>query len=230
MKDFDFKIFFELHEKHLRYAIAQNPDFNVLHLGKNDDGLDNFKILKNSLEHLDIYTRPRNMEEVYHALDIRQGHFSNYLKIDEWMNRVNEYDLVFNVEDSGKLLDQIKYFEALDRIVKPGGFIVHVVPYNSIFEKTYFSYNPVFFGAIAEHFDYEVPLAYIGNLDGNKFLSTDIKHKFNEDKYLKQYAINSFWLPRDGMRSPLFLGIVFKKKSKRNDTDFNSTDEVEIQS
>ena len=230
MKDFDFKLFFDLHDKKLRYNIAANPEYCVLHLGQNDENIQDHKILKNSLEHLDIYARPKTVEDLYKALDINQGQFSNYMKIDDWENQIEQYDFVFNVEDSGKFLDQIKYFEAIDRIVKPGGHILNIVPYNSIFEKTYYSYNPAFFGYIAEHFDYVVESAYLGNLDATVTKSVDLDKHFRNDKYLKQYGINAFWLPTEGMRGPIFLGVAFKKKSRIDDTDSDTTDEVEVQS
>lgn len=229
MKDIDFKIFFELHQKHLRHDIDKNPDYNVLHLGFNDKNIQDHKVLKNALEHLNIYSRPKTMEDLYIALGINSGNFSDHSEIHSWSKNIEQYDLVFNVEDSAKFFDQVKYFESLYQVVKPGGYIISVVPYNSIFEKTFYSYNPAFFGYIAEHFNYGIELAYLGNLDSNIMKSVDLSSKFRDDKYLKNYRINAFWLPIEGMRGPIFLGVVFRKKGRSDDTNSDPNDQIEVQ-
>lgn len=72
------------------------------------------------------------------------------------------YDLVANVGTSAFLLNQLNAFQAAHDLVKPGGLMLHVVPFTVQLEKAFFGYQPNYFEALARYNSYRTLAFWLG--------------------------------------------------------------------
>lgn len=66
------------------------------------------------------------------------------------------YDLVTNFGTTEHLINQLNAFSGMHELVKPGGLMVHVLPFVGCVDHGFFTYQPNFFYALARFNSYEI--------------------------------------------------------------------------
>lgn len=66
------------------------------------------------------------------------------------------YDLVLNLGTSEHILNQYGFFNALHTLCRPGGMLLHVLPFSGYLHHGFFNYQPKLFFRLAEQNDYAV--------------------------------------------------------------------------
>jgi hypothetical protein len=73
-----------------------------------------------------------------------------------------KYAFVTNHGTSEHLLNQKNFFEITHDLTKPGGYMLHAVPFNGQFEHGFFNYQPNFFDSLARYNSYKMLGVWIG--------------------------------------------------------------------
>jgi cell division protein FtsB len=84
----------------------------------------------------------------------------NFDKIPETEH--NQYGLVTNHGTSEHILNQYNVFEMMHDLTRPGGVMVHAVPFTVHLEHGFFNYQPNFFEALARYNSYETLGLWVG--------------------------------------------------------------------
>src|SRR6516165_8705520 len=74
----------------------------------------------------------------------------------------NKYGLVTNHGTSEHILNQYNVFKMMHDFTKPGGVMIHAVPFTVHLEHGFFNYRPNFFEALARYNSYEVSGIWVG--------------------------------------------------------------------
>ena len=74
----------------------------------------------------------------------------------------SKYDLVTNHGTSEHLLNQYNFFKIVHELAKPGGFMLHAVPFTVHLEHGFFNYQPNFFEALARYNSYKLYGMWVG--------------------------------------------------------------------
>ena len=75
---------------------------------------------------------------------------------------VGRYDLVTNHGTSEHVLNQYNVFKAMHDFAKPGGLMVHAVPFTVHLNHGFFNYQPNFFESLARYNSYEILGLWVG--------------------------------------------------------------------
>jgi len=73
----------------------------------------------------------------------------------------SQFDLVTNFGTTEHVLNQLRAFQTIHELVRPGGLMYHDLPFAGYFDHAYFRYDPLFFRAMVEANGYEVLLKEI---------------------------------------------------------------------
>jgi hypothetical protein len=96
-------------------------------------------------------------------IDGREGALVLDLNFDEAPEEHRgKYGLVTNHGTSEHVLNQYNVFKMMHDFTKPGGIIVHAVPFTVHLEHGFFNYQPNFFGALARYNSYETLGLWVG--------------------------------------------------------------------
>jgi SAM-dependent methyltransferase len=101
----------------------------------------------------------------YHCVDVdgRAGALALDLNFDAApAEHVGRYDLVTNHGTSEHLLNQYNVFKLMHDFAKPGGIIIHAVPFTVHLEHGFFNYQPNFFECLARYNSYEILGLWVG--------------------------------------------------------------------
>jgi cell division protein FtsB len=74
----------------------------------------------------------------------------------------NKYGLVTNHGTSEHIMNQLNVFKMMHEFAKPGGAIIHAVPFTVHLEHGFFNYQPNFFEALARYNSYETLGLWVG--------------------------------------------------------------------
>lgn len=75
---------------------------------------------------------------------------------------VGRYDLVTNHGTSEHIMNQYNVFKMMHDLTRPGGFMLHAVPFTVHLEHGFFNYQPNFFQALARYNSYKVVGLWVG--------------------------------------------------------------------
>ncbi len=75
---------------------------------------------------------------------------------------VGRYDLVTNHGTSEHLLNQYNVFKLMHDFARPGGIMIHAVPFTVHLEHGFFNYQPNFFECLARYNSYEILGLWVG--------------------------------------------------------------------
>jgi len=75
---------------------------------------------------------------------------------------VGRYDLVTNHGTSEHIMNQYNVFKMMHDLTKPGGYMLHAVPFTVHLEHGFFNYQPNFFQALARYNSYNVIGVWVG--------------------------------------------------------------------
>lgn len=110
----------------------------------------------------DLY---ENLGMKYVCVDVdgRHGALALDMNFDEAPSEHrNRYDLTTNHGTSEHLLNQYNVFKMMHELTKPGGLMLHAVPFTVHFEHGFFNYQPKFFEALARSNSYKTFGVWIG--------------------------------------------------------------------
>ena len=119
---------------------------------------------------------------------------------------------MFNAGASSVFLDQVKFFSEATKRVKPGGFMLNVVPSLSVLDHEFFSYKPHFFNYLADSLDFEIRNAWFANYSLERFLETKIYPEFSAGRYEAELGIN--WFQNENWTTHIGLGVSMQKRIK----------------
>jgi 2-polyprenyl-3-methyl-5-hydroxy-6-metoxy-1,4-benzoquinol methylase len=77
-------------------------------------------------------------------------------------DHVGKYDFVTNHGTSEHLLNQQNFFKVVHELTKPGGLMLHAVPFTAHIEHGFFNYQPNFFEALARYNSYKLLGVWVG--------------------------------------------------------------------
>jgi hypothetical protein len=77
-------------------------------------------------------------------------------------NHAGRYDFVTNHGTSEHLINQYNCFKVMHELCKPGGMMLHAVPFTVHLEHGFFNYQPNFFSALARYSAYETLGIWVG--------------------------------------------------------------------
>jgi SAM-dependent methyltransferase len=101
----------------------------------------------------------------YHCVDVdgRVGSLELDLNFDATPDEhKSKYGLVTNHGTSEHLLNQLNVFRMMHELARPGGVIVHAVPFTVHLEHGFFNYQPNFFECLARYNSYETLGIWVG--------------------------------------------------------------------
>ena len=75
---------------------------------------------------------------------------------------MGKYDFVTNHGTSEHLLNQQNFFKVVHDLTKPGGLMLHAVPFTAHIEHGFFNYQPNFFEALARYNSYKLLGVWVG--------------------------------------------------------------------
>jgi SAM-dependent methyltransferase len=75
---------------------------------------------------------------------------------------IGNYDLVTNHGTSEHLLNQYNVFKLMHDFTRPGGIMIHAVPFTVHLEHGFFNYQPNFFECLARYNSYEILGLWVG--------------------------------------------------------------------
>jgi hypothetical protein len=75
---------------------------------------------------------------------------------------IGKYDFVTNHGTSEHLLNQYNCFKVMHDFCRPGGMMLHAVPFTVHLEHGFFNYQPNFFSALARYNSYETLGIWVG--------------------------------------------------------------------
>src|SRR5437588_5894902 len=75
---------------------------------------------------------------------------------------MGKYGFVTNHGTSEHILNQYNVFKVMHDFTKPGGYMLHAVPFTVHLEHGFFNYQPNFFEALARYNSYEVHGVWVG--------------------------------------------------------------------
>jgi len=138
---------------------------------------------------------PELSDEMLASLSNRKsaGEFYKYLGIDYnsldadgWYNKPFDFNLdEVRQEDRGSyclsvnhgttehLIDQNNAFKCAHDLVRPGGMMIHAVPFMGLIDHGFFNYNPNFFLALARFNSYELLGLWINPFGGMSLIPWD---------------------------------------------------------
>jgi hypothetical protein len=74
----------------------------------------------------------------------------------------SKYDFVTNHGTSEHLINQHNFFKVAHDLTKPGGFMIHAVPFTAHIEHGFFNYQPNFFEALCRYNSYKLYGIWVG--------------------------------------------------------------------
>jgi hypothetical protein len=77
-------------------------------------------------------------------------------------SHAGRYDFVTNHGTSEHLINQHNCFKVMHELCKPGGVMLHAVPFTVHLEHGFFNYQPNFFSALGRYNDYETLGIWVG--------------------------------------------------------------------
>jgi len=77
-------------------------------------------------------------------------------------DEIGKYDFVTNHGTSEHLLNQYNCFKVMHDFCRPGGLLLHAVPFTVHLEHGFFNYQPNFFQALAKYNSYETLGIWVG--------------------------------------------------------------------
>ena len=184
-------------------------NWNILHIG--DTHIQDWNSVKTLLDHEDIHERPKNMDELYRYLGFLHVDIVNINDFENWCVSDKKYDFIFNCHSSDAFLDQIKFHEALYNLSKDQSKILHVVPYYSPFEMGFYSFNPVFFARMSEHFNYAITQCHIGSQSSTILQKIEIVNEISRERYSQRHFLDNKTTVDKGYNGPVFISVVFEK-------------------
>ena len=101
----------------------------------------------------------------YHCVDVdgRSGTLVLDMNFDSApKEHWNKYGLVTNHGTSEHILNQYNVFKMMHDFTKPGGVMIHAVPFTVHLEHGFFNYQPNFFEALARYNSYETLGIWVG--------------------------------------------------------------------
>jgi hypothetical protein len=75
---------------------------------------------------------------------------------------VGKYGLVTNHGTTEHIVNQFNAFKAIHDLTRPGGLILHILPFAGYFDHGFFNYQPNFFEALARYNSYQTLGMWIG--------------------------------------------------------------------
>jgi hypothetical protein len=75
---------------------------------------------------------------------------------------VGQYGLVTNHGTTEHIVNQFNAFKAIHDLARPGGIILHILPFAGYFDHGFFNYQPNFFEALARYNSYQTLGMWIG--------------------------------------------------------------------
>ena len=216
MIDFATKAFFELYTKQLCPPdFEDRGNYSILHIGQSK--INDWKAIREFLDHENVNERPENILHFYELLGFTDVDLVWTEEIDNWSNTDKKYDFIFDCHSADRILDQIKFMETINRMSKDQSTILHVLPYNSVFELGYYSFNPIYFSTMARHFNYDIIQSYIGSMDVMNVQKLNILDDFATEQYNTRYHINCPHTPTQGFEGPIFISAAFRKSHVQED-------------
>ncbi len=101
----------------------------------------------------------------YRCIDVDPQ--SNSIKLDLNFDECpaehkDKYDFVTNHGTSEHLLNQYNFFKTMHALTKPGGLMLHAVPFTVHVEHGFFNYQPNFFEALSRYNSYKIYGIWLG--------------------------------------------------------------------
>jgi len=206
---------------------------NMAFLGSHSP-LESFEVISKYFEMLGIKSPPLSSEHLFNLLNLK---YDDYYNLQEFMECDKEYDLVFNCDFSHKSIDQLGIFNKIHEVTKDNGLILNCVPWCTMIETGFYSYNPEFFNYIARTYNYAPHVKAFGTKSAKFYYDFDESEDGFANENYKVTTGNVFYrqFPSKAWLEECFIATVFQKPSKEvkeeeNDTNSDTTDEVEIQS
>lgn len=115
----------------------------------------------------------------YQAIDIDGQWGALRLDINEMdqenvLEELGTFDLVTNNGTGEHLFNQDRVFRLAHALCKPGGLMVHVLPWTGWLNHGFFSFHPILFRDLAMANGYEIAALYAGERDG-RLLRLDVE-------------------------------------------------------
>jgi len=113
--------------------------------------IENFEVISKYFEKMGIKRPPLDVIKLFDLCSIDVDIFSN---IEEIFECEDQYDVVFNCKLSIKSIDQISIFDKINDMTRDNGLILNCVPWCTLVEEGFYSYQPEFFNFIAQRYSY----------------------------------------------------------------------------
>lgn len=97
----------------------------------------------------------------------------NYVLSDKY-GYTEQFDVVTDNGTGEHLFNQYALFANMHNLCKPGGFMIHILPFYKQCDHGFFSYHPNLFGALAHENEYEVLESWISTSPVNYCVNIDI--------------------------------------------------------
>lgn len=113
--------------------------------------IENFEVVSKYFEKMGIKQAPLDVVKLFNLCSFDVDIFSN---IEEVFDCEDQYDVVFNCKLSIKSIDQLGIFDKINDMTKDHGLILNCVPWCTMIEEGFYSYQPEFFNFLTEKYNY----------------------------------------------------------------------------
>ena len=99
------------------------------------------------------------------AIDLHAPEPALRLNLNGPVNLGRHFDYVFNLGTAEHVFDVAQLFKTVHNHTKPGGYMIHAMPFTGWIDHGFYSFNPTFYWDVAAQNNYGVPLMLHAELE-----------------------------------------------------------------
>lgn len=182
--------------------------------------IQNWEVVSRYYEYLDIKTPPMNTQDLFQFMRMDV----DFYDLEDFYSCDIQYDLVINNTLSGCEFNQVKFFEKLDAITRDFGLILNVVPWATVYEEHFFSYQPAFFKYLSDLYNYNPIDQFFGTVDTKFYSQFAYTKSFNYNKYAKDRMITDLNFPTKAWLKHAWIAAILQKGGVPREEDVQEDD------
>ena len=192
-----------------------SKEIKIAYLGENTP-IENYQVVSKYFEKLGIKHSPLH---THHLFELCEFDVDYYTNIEDFTKFEDQYDLVFNCKLSIKSIDQLSIFDQIDKMTKEHGLILNCVPWATLREEGFYSYQPEFFNFISTRYNYYDHKKVLGTESAQFYFDYDYGTAgFAGDEFMIMTG-NMFYqnFPSKAWLERTYIATVFQKPGKEEE-------------
>lgn len=114
------------------------------------------------------------------------------LDVCEHYNFKEKFDLVTNNGTGEHCFHQYNVFLNTHNLCKPGGYIIHVLPFYRFYDHGFYNFHPNLFVSLATHNQYEIKNLIVASSDCGIFHEFDVTQNYFQSNFLNSINLDQY--------------------------------------